>query len=131
MALSPRQVVGRVCIAVGTVAAPVGAFVFDFNESHVRNPAWPPHAKFHNAQTMSLAVALAGLTLWQLRPSVRRVGLASALGSTYWLTQVSSLAFPGTALKDPGVQYRAVKGDQRVPIIACLGLIAVGTRLSR
>lgn len=131
MTRSARAVAGRVCIAVAAVAAPVGAFVFDYNETHVKNPAWPPHAKFHNAQTMSLAVALAGLTLWRLRPAVRDVGLAGSLAATYWVTQVTSLAFPGTALADPGVQYRNVKGDQRVPIVVCLGLTVLGTVLAR
>ncbi|MGV9367501.1 DUF6640 family protein [Amycolatopsis sp. NPDC003731] len=30
------------------------------------NPAWPPHAKFHNGQTMSLGLTLGATSLWQL-----------------------------------------------------------------
>lgn len=30
---------------------------------HMKNPAWPPHAKFHNAQTMLLGIGLGILSL--------------------------------------------------------------------
>jgi hypothetical protein len=33
-------------------------------KQHMRNPQWPPHAKFHNGQTMSLGVFLGLLMLW-------------------------------------------------------------------
>ncbi len=32
----------------------------------IYNPTWPPHAKFHNGQTMSMGAGLAAMTLWQL-----------------------------------------------------------------
>lgn len=41
-----------------------GAFISDFNETHVYNQNWPPHARFHNGQTMSMAAALGAATLW-------------------------------------------------------------------
>ncbi len=42
----------------------------DWNATHIYNPLWPPHAKFHNAQTMTIAVLLgvSGLVfLWRRR----------------------------------------------------------------
>ncbi len=30
---------------------------------HMKNPAWPPHAKFHNAQTILLGLGLGILTV--------------------------------------------------------------------
>lgn len=42
---------------VGTWSA-FGSDVFDWNRTHIYSPRWPPHAKFHNAQTMLLGSLL-------------------------------------------------------------------------
>jgi hypothetical protein len=39
---------GRLFIVVGNLLYAVGAFIADYNETHVKNPRWPPHARFHN-----------------------------------------------------------------------------------
>ncbi|MFE0024716.1 DUF6640 family protein, partial [Amycolatopsis sp. NPDC059021] len=57
---------GRVLISVTSLATAVGPYKADWNETHVHNPAWPPHAKFHNGQTMSLGLALGVGSLYQL-----------------------------------------------------------------
>lgn len=99
----PGLPVGKVLISLAGASA-VGAFKADWNETHIRNPRWPAHAKFHNAQTMVFAVQLTALTLWQLWG--RRRGTRSALNwgtllaSLYWLAQVPAAFFPGTALAD-------------------------------
>jgi hypothetical protein len=54
-------------VALFTIAGPYGA---DWNETHIYNPNWPPHAKFHNAQTMLVHGAQL-LT----QPDVARVGV--------------------------------------------------------
>lgn len=33
---------------------------------HQHNPAWPPHAKFHNGQTMLMGIGLGLLSLYLL-----------------------------------------------------------------
>ncbi|KAK1021021.1 hypothetical protein LTR33_018606, partial [Friedmanniomyces endolithicus] len=45
---------GRALITLANLLYAVGAFAADFNETHVYNPRWPPHARFHNGQTMTL-----------------------------------------------------------------------------
>lgn len=83
----------------------VGPFVADWNATHIYNPTWPPHAKFHNAQTMLLGLALGASTLflvWRRAVDERtRLQTAALVASLYWITQLGSIAFPGTAFVDP------------------------------
>jgi hypothetical protein len=57
---------GKVLISLVAAETAVGPYLVDWNETHIYNPAWPPHAKFHNGQTMSMGAGLAAMTLWQL-----------------------------------------------------------------
>lgn len=95
---------GKVLISATAVAQMIGPFVFDFNDTHIYNDSWPPHAKFHNAQTMSSGVALSMATLANLwRRDSGRVGVdaAASAASTYWVSQLSAFFYPGTASVDP------------------------------
>ena len=96
---------GKLLISVAATTPAVGAFLADWNETHVYNPKWPPHAKFHNAQTIMLAVDSAALALWQLwkpgRLNRSRLRSATVLGALFWVTQVPAVWFPGSALADP------------------------------
>ncbi len=96
---------GKVLISAAGLIPAVGAFLADWNKTHVYNPKWPPHAKFHNAQTITLAVDMAGLTLWQLwkpGPLTRdRLRSATMTGAMFWLTQLPAVFFPGAAFTDP------------------------------
>jgi hypothetical protein len=42
----------------------IGTYAADWNKTHIYNPNWPPHAKFHNAQTMAMAAVLAFVSLY-------------------------------------------------------------------
>ena len=91
-------------ISLVSLVTAAGPYRADWNETHVKNPAWPPHAKFHNGQTMSLGLALGVTSLWQLwrAPSAREsLDAGAALASLYWLTQISALAYPGSKAVDP------------------------------
>lgn len=72
---------------------------------HMKNPAWPPHAKFHNAQTILLGLGLGLLTvgLVTIPTTSQRAHLivASCTASLYWLSMLVAPAFPGTAWADP------------------------------
>ena len=124
-------ILGKALISATAVAQMVGPFIFDFNETHIYNPSWPPHAKFHNAQTMSSGVALSLATLVNLwRPGSGRVGVdAAALSaSVYWVSQLSAFVYPGTASVDPPGRDNWPQLRYAIPIMTVVG---TGWALSR
>ncbi|HEY0215198.1 MAG TPA: DUF6640 family protein [Cellulomonas sp.] len=97
--------VGKVLLTVTALYAGAGPYVFDWNKTHIHNPDWPPHAKFHNAQTMSIGAALSAAALTAIwgrgRWSKGRLQVAVGAASMYWATQLSAAAYPGVAMMDP------------------------------
>jgi hypothetical protein len=100
---------------------------------HLYNPAWPPHAKFHNGQTMLLGLALGTLALvilFSVRPLTLPIFLiAAAVAGFYFLTMAFAPLFPGTAWIDP--EFRdfvpkpfGLNPQQLVSYILCLLLLA-------
>jgi len=116
----------------------ISPYLADWNVTHIYNPTWPPHAKFHNAQTMVLGALLGLLTLYALwiRTAVntlQRLNEATVLVSLYWLAQLPAIFFPGTKLVDPGIHHvqmpvvLGVEINQVVTdIIIILPLIMIG-----
>ena len=88
----------------------VSPYLADWNETHIYNPLWLPHAKFHNAQTMVLGALLGLISLYCLwfRREIsdkQKLNEAAVLASLYWLAQLTATLFPGTALTDPGIYH--------------------------
>lgn len=102
---------GRGIISFTALFTSVSPYLADWNETHIYNPYWPPHAKFHNAQTMIFG-AMAGLLslyfLWRAKPDRRTRVLDLQAGTLfaafYWITQAPAILFPGTAFTDPQLQ---------------------------
>ncbi len=122
--------IGKLLLTLVALWAAAGSYLFDWNRTHIFNPRWPPHAKFHNAQTMLLGTAIGLLALWvlwaQATTSLNRLRLAAVLASFYWLTQAGSILFPGTALVDPEFARPGQLPVQLLVDVAMLSLIAVG-----
>ena len=97
---------GRGFILLGNLVYSIGAFVFDYNETHVKNPLWPPHAKFHNGQTMSLGVLLSAMSLYFLFRPARKdqikdnLWTAATIGTFYCGAGLSAILYPGTAWEE-------------------------------
>ncbi|KAH8694040.1 hypothetical protein BGW36DRAFT_214906 [Talaromyces proteolyticus] len=130
---------GRFLIALVGIVTSVGGFLADWNETHVLNPRWPPHARFHNGQTMSMGAVLGLTTLYYLygppasssHPLAQQksaLWTASWVASIYWITQLSAILYPGSLAVDPefGEGF-----PQLWLITGLLSIVAVGTVLEK
>jgi hypothetical protein len=124
---------GNVLISMVALYAAVGSYFFDWNETHIYNPLWSPHARFHNAQTMLLGtgIGLAALwVLWFLKGDGRnKLRVSTVLAGLYWLTQAGSLLFPGTALTDPQFTHAGQAPAQLIVDAVMLAFLAIGYAL--
>jgi hypothetical protein len=99
---------GRLLLSLIALTTSIGCFIADFNKTHILNPNWPPHARFHNGQTMSMGLCLGLSTLyytWRSNPNAAAekdsLNVATWLASMYWVTQLSAILYPGSLGVDP------------------------------
>jgi hypothetical protein len=100
---------GLILLSLQPILISAGAFFMDYNETHVFNPTWPGHARFHNGQTMSMSMVLCLLTLYYAWRSpylatiqTKRDSLLTAalIGSVYTFTGLTAQLYPGTLCVD-------------------------------
>lgn len=130
---------GRLLILVANLFIAVGAFVADWNETHVKNPRWPPHARFHNGQTMSFSLLLSALASYLLLRDKGRTHrtsrvledahLAAVVGSLYSIAGLSAILYPGADWKDP--EFDGPRGIQIVIFGGQLAVNWLGYALER
>ncbi len=89
---------GKILISIVALVTLIGPYVADWNETHIFNSNWPPHAKFHNAQTIMLGTLLGLIVLWFVwlnkNYSKKTLQLTLVLASFYWIGQVGAYFFP-------------------------------------
>lgn len=124
---------GKILITIVAIWATGGSYIFDWNHTHIYNPHWTPHAKFHNAQTMLLGTCIGLLSLWVLwflnTDKLNKLRLSTILASLYWLTQAGSILFPGTALVDPEFSHVGQLPAQLIVDVVMLTMLALGYKL--
>ncbi|KAF2670694.1 hypothetical protein BT63DRAFT_422997 [Microthyrium microscopicum] len=119
---------GRLVLSLVAIATSFGGFLADWNETHVKNPNWPPHARFHNGQTMSMGLCLGVLTFyltWRVntKSSPKEIldstFLAALTGSVYYLTGISAIFYPGSGWTDPELDDGRMIAPQ-IPLFSSL-----------
>lgn len=90
---------GRNLLLAAAAFTTVGGFLFDWNRTHLFNPKWTPHAKFHDAFTILLGTMLGAgsfsLLLKKDGDSAMQLKWGTLLPAFFWAAQAGSFAFPG------------------------------------
>ncbi|GKV73731.1 hypothetical protein NCCP2145_31120 [Pseudarthrobacter sp. NCCP-2145] len=131
---------GRKVLNIVAGATAIGGFAADWNRTHLFNPNWPPHAKFHDAQTIAMAalLGLGGLYALNRKGSApqRNTAMGAILPAFFWASMGAAFGFPRTAglqseFPERVPRVRGVWIDERFASGGMLGLIAVGYWLDR
>ena len=97
--------ISRLLFTLSGIGLALGAHLADLSPSHIFDPRWPPHAKFHTGQTLSMSLLLSLLTIlfaWRKTSDQREAMFATAgFAAAYWVTQATAIAYPNTAFYDP------------------------------
>jgi uncharacterized membrane protein len=110
-----RQSFGRLLLTLAAIFTAIGAVVADMSPTHVFNPAWAPHARFHGAQGVMMAILLAVIALWLLwRPAPEpehRLRLTALITAVFWAAFFPAMAVPGTLLLYPPAEIGIALGN--------------------
>ena len=95
----------RLIFILLAILLPLGAHLADYNKTHIFNPHWPPHAKFHGAQTLMFSWLLgicSAFFAWRKTSERLTSVLAAAMfAAIYYIAQAGAILYPGTAVFDP------------------------------
>ena len=128
--LLPAQIWGRRLLGFTIITTVLIVAVADvFNSTHLFNPLWPPHARFHNAMQASTLLLVSLVSFWGLRQD--RYEIAVIGPATFWLGLFMALPVPGTtvyatdALAESGIPINLILAA------IWLSMTWVGWRLAR
>jgi hypothetical protein len=133
-----RATIGRLLISAVALETGIGSFIADFASSHVFNPNWNPHSRFHAAVGVFVS---AGLMVLSLHCAWRRAGdVGFNLRMSAWLAALFMGSFipagivPGAGYEEPGLPRPMVFGvlaPQLLMAIVSVLLVLVGYWLAR
>lgn len=133
-----RLSTGKIILGSVAVFTVLGGFIADMNKTHMKNPDWPPHAKFHDATSITLGAFLGTASLYFLSrktfDSYQDIQLSALLPSMFWAAQGASFFYPqASGMEAEFPQYvPKVQGlwiNEKFASIAMLSLIGAGYTL--
>jgi hypothetical protein len=131
--------VGRLLVTAAVLGSGIGHAVADLNRSHVFNPRWMPHARFHTASAVTTDVGWAVTSLWLLqRPGTRAerelaLKIAALSPILSYAPFFVAEAVPGSEAEDAPGEVPRVAGVPVNLLVAGVmsGLSALGYLLAR
>lgn len=102
----------KIVVSLLTVFYGVGPLVADFNETHLLNPLWTPHARLHGLWYLMFALGVAGTGLylvWFRNELVLPITLGLLFMSGFWIALIFSM-FYGGAVSDSNVEVVLIAG---------------------
>ncbi len=136
LAAEPQADPGRWLLSGVAVMLATNGFLGDLNHTHLFNPRWTPHSKFHDALTMLVGAGMGAMSLralWRREPD--REG-AALLPAIFFGAMALSFAFPGAGsiaeeFPDPKDRAGLAKIHEGAISAGMLALTALGYALSR
>ncbi|KAH7086946.1 hypothetical protein FB567DRAFT_526605 [Paraphoma chrysanthemicola] len=109
--MPPTFTIGKSIISLVNLVTMIGPYLADWNETHIFNPTWPGHARYHNGQTMSMGLFIGLITYYILYiqlPSTHSPALYKShlmwvliLQTLIYTSSLSGILYPGALWMDP------------------------------
>jgi len=116
----------------------VGSFIADFSSTHVFNPHWNPHSRFHAAVGVLVSAGLMVLSLvctWRRSGDVRfNVQMGACLAALFMGSFIPAGALPGSGYEEPGLprpMLFGVMAPQLFMAIVSMIVVLAGYLLAR
>ncbi|KAL0478115.1 DNA repair and recombination protein [Acrasis kona] len=132
---------GKIILSFVSIFGLFGGWLADFNDTHIYNPNWSGHAKFHVGHTMIIGTTLGVASLYFLFISkmgtrLERLNVSTLLNSIYWFSQSLSILVPFATYFDPDFKRKmpVINGFQLTQLhldIVLLTLCAIGYLIER
>jgi hypothetical protein len=116
------RTIGRILMTVAIILASVLPILVDLTETHVLNPAWPPHARVHEVWLLSTGAGVGAIALWLIWRQ-RQLVLAAVLTACIlggFLLAAATAPLYGGVLVDPQTAHLMPNNDQVLGIPANL-----------
>ena len=107
------QLLGQIILTIAALITLIGPTAVDWNDSHVFNPKWPPHARFHAIVYLCMTIGFSLIALWLIwRASTNHLAdmlIAALVPILSWGSFFIAVSVPGAAAEDePGSLPRII-----------------------